>query len=135
MLISTRIIRYVSLGFVAVAVAAPVAQPASRAESREAAFRAAHWKHEDSIYGAVRVASVQPLPASLEAHWNHEDAQYNSRTVSLPQPQSTPLSVESGEGVGLFRALIAAGGMIALLLLGTAAVTSIRRKHRHIAPS
>ena len=70
MSISTRIIRYLPLALAVAAVAAPGAQ-ASGSESGEAAFRAAHWKHEDSMYGANRFPSVSSRPTSIEAYWNH----------------------------------------------------------------
>jgi hypothetical protein len=132
MSISTRIIRYVPLALAVAAVAAP-AQAASGSESREAAFRAAHWKHEDSMYEANGVASVRPLPALLQAHWNHEDAQYDSRTVPSSQRQSAASAVESGEAIDWLAVLMAAGGVAAFLILGTAAVTGVRRKQRGVA--
>jgi len=130
MSISTRIIRYVPLALAVAAVAAPAAQ-ASGSESSEAAFKAAHWKHEDSMYAAKRGASVRSLPAWLEAHWKHEDAQYNARTISPGQLQSAAApAVESGEGIDRLAVVTATGGVAALLVLGTAAVTSVRRRHR-----
>jgi hypothetical protein len=134
MSISTRIIRYVPLALAVAAVAAPGAQAASGSESREAAFRAAHWKHEDSMYETNGVASVRPLPASREAHWNHEDAQYSAR-VHYSQPQPAAPVVESGEAIDWLAVLTAAGGVGALLILGTAAVTGVRRKHGRVAQS
>jgi hypothetical protein len=134
MSISTRIIRYVPLALAVAAVAAPGAQ-ASGSESGEAAFRAAHWKHEDSMYETNRAASVPSLPTSLEAHWNHEDAQYKGRTVSSSQPKSGVPTVEAAEGSYRLAVLTAAGGMVALLIVGTAAVTGIRRRNRPLAPS
>jgi hypothetical protein len=133
MSISTRIIRYLPLALAVSAVAAPGAQ-ASHSESGEAAFRAAHWKHEDSMYGANRVASVPSLPTSLEVHWNHEDAQYKGRTFSSSQPQSGSPAVEAGEGSNRLTVLTAAGGMVALLIVGTA-TAGIRRRNRSLAPS
>jgi hypothetical protein len=135
MSLSTRIIRYLPLALAVAAVAAPGAQAASESESNEAASRAAHWKHEDSMYDASRVARVRSLPASREAHWNHEDAQYNARTVSSSQRQSAAPAVESGEAIDWLAVLTAAGGMTALLILGTVAVTGVRRKHRGVAQS
>jgi hypothetical protein len=134
MSISTRIIRYVPLALAVAAVATPGAQ-ASHSESGEAAFRAAHWKHEDSMYEANRGASVRSLPSSREAHWNHEDAQYKGRTFSSSQPQSGAPAVEAGEGSGRLAVLTAAGGMVALLIVGTAAVAGVRRRNRPLAPS
>jgi hypothetical protein len=135
MSIYTRIIRYVPLALVVAAVAAPGAQAGSAPESGEAALRAAHWKHEDSMYEANRVASVPSLLDSLEAHWNHEDAQYKGRTFSSSQPQSGAPAVESGEGIDRLAVLAATGGVGALLIGGTAAVTGIRRRNRRLAPS
>jgi hypothetical protein len=135
MSISTRIIRYVTLALAVAAVVAPSAQAASGPASRDAAFRAAHWKHEDAIFEANRVDSVRPLSASLEAHWNHEDAQYNARIPSSGRPQSAAPAVEPGEGIDRLAVLTAAGSVAALLILGTAAVTGVRRKHRGVAQS
>lgn len=129
MSISTRIIRYVPLALAVAAVAAPAAQ-ASGSESSEAAFKTAHWKHEDTMYAAKRDASVRSLPAWLEAHWEHEDAQYNARTSSPGRLQSAAPAVESGEGIDRLAVVTATGGVAALLVLGTAAVTSVRRRHR-----
>lgn len=129
MSISTRIIRYVPLALAVAAVAAPAAQ-ASGSESSEAAFKAAHWKHEDSMYAAKRGASVRSLPAWLEAHWKHEDAQYSARTISPGRLQSAAPAVEPGEGLDRLAVVTATGVVAALLVLGTAAVTSVRRRHR-----
>ena len=129
MSISTRIIRYVSLALALAAVAAPAAQ-ASGSESSEAAFKTAHWKHEDTMYAAKRGASVRSLPDWLEAHWKHEDAQYNARTSSPGRLQSAAPAVASGEGIGRLAVVTATGGVAALLVLGTVAVTSTRRRHR-----
>ena len=132
MSISTRINRYVPLALAVVAVAAPGAHAASGLVSREAALRAAHWKHEDSMYDTGRLASARSLPASLEAHWNHEDAQYNARSASSGQPRS---AVEADAGTGLLAVLTGAGGLAALLILAAVAVIGVRRKHGRLAPS
>jgi hypothetical protein len=134
MSLSTRIIRYLPLALAVAAVAAvaaPGAQAASGSESREAAFTA-HWKHEDSMYEADRLASVRSLPASLEAHWNHEDSQYNARSAPSGQPRS---AVVPDEGTDRLAVLTAAAGLAVLLILGTVAVIGIRRKHGRLAPS
>ena len=132
MSISTRIIRYVPLALAVAAFAAPGAQAVSGSESKGAAFRAAHWKHEDSMYEADRLASVRTLPASLEAHWSHEDAQYSARSASSGQRRS---AVEADEGTDRLTLLTGAGGLAALLILGAVAVIGIRRKHGRLAPS
>jgi hypothetical protein len=130
MSISIRIIRYVPLTLIVAAVAAPGARAASGSQSSEAPFKAAHWKHEDSVYAASRGASVRSLPAWLDAHWKHEDAQYDARTVSPTRLQSPTAAVESDEGIDSLAVLTATGGAAALLVLGTAAVAGVRRKHR-----
>jgi hypothetical protein len=126
MSISTRMIRYVPLALIVAAVAAPGARAASGSQSSEAAFKAAHWKHEDSVYAASRGT----LPAWLDAHWKHEDALYDARTVSPGRLQSAASAVESGEGIDSLAVLRATGGAAALLVLGTAVVAGVRRKHR-----
>ena len=134
MSISTRIIRYVPLALAVAAVAAPGLQAASGSESSEAAFRAAHWRHEDAKYDSNRVAPVPSLPAWLEAHWNHEEAQYNGRTFASGQPVSTAPAAESGEGIDR-PAVLTTGAVAALLVLGAAAAAGVRRRHRSVAPS
>jgi hypothetical protein len=134
MSISTRIIRYVPLALIVAAVAAPGARAASGSQSSEVAFKASHWKHEDSVYAASRGASVRSLPAWLDAHWKHEDALHDARTVSPGRPQSAASAVESGEGIDSLAVLTATGGAAALLVLGTAAVAGVRRKHRVAQP-
>ena len=133
MSISTRIIRYAPLALAVAVVAAPAAQAASGSQSSEAAFRAAHWKHEDSMFPASVNASARSLPAWLEAHWNHEDAQYNARTLSAGQLQSAGPAVAADEGIDRLAVLSATGGAVALLVLGTAAVTGVRRRQRGVA--
>jgi hypothetical protein len=64
-----------------------------------------------------------------------EDAQYKGRTFSSSQPQSGAPAVESGEGIDRLAVLAATGGVGALLIGGTAAVTGIRRRNRRLAPS
>jgi hypothetical protein len=97
------------------------------AEATGAAYSEAHWKHEDSISEANRTPSGRSLPVWLEAHWTHEDVQYNARTVSGHLQSAAP-AVASGGGIDSLAALTAAGGVAALLIVGTVAVSGVRRK-------
>ena len=132
MSISTRVIRHVAVALAGAAIAAPGAQAASDAASREAATRESHWKHEDAMYDASRATSAA-LPSILEAHWKREDAQYEGRTAASGQPGLGAPIVRSGDGVDRLVMLTSAVGAAALLILGTVAATAVRRRHRSLA--
>jgi hypothetical protein len=135
MSISTRVIQcFVPLALAVAAVATTAAQAGSDPEARDAALRAAHWQHEDALYGARQQTSpVQSVPLLWEAHWRHEDALYRARNLSSSQQQSAAVAGSSGEGVDR-RFVLTAAVVLAALIFGAAA-TGIRRNLRRLASS
>lgn len=83
-----------------------------------------HFQHEDRIYGAQSTSA-----AALARHFNHEDAIYGarrseSRRVSLPAPTA------ASSGLDRKDTLLSVGAALVVLLVGTAAVFTVRRGRR-----
>ena len=79
-----------------------------------------HFQHEDRIYGAQSTSA-----AALARHFNHEDAIYGARRsesrVSLPAPTA------ASSGLDRKDTLLSVGAALVVLLVGTAAVFTVRR--------
>ena len=109
MSLSTRIIRYLPARLPAVAaVAAPGAQ-AAWLGIEEAAFTA-HWKHEDSMYEADRLASVRC--ASGVARGPLEPRRIPSTTRFRPVRDYRDRNLVPDEGTDRLAVLTAAAGRL-----------------------
>jgi hypothetical protein len=91
------------------------------AQSASAAALARHFNHEDRIYGAQSTSA-----AALARHFNHEDAIYGaqrseSRRAPLPAPTAASSRLDRKD------TLLSVGAALVVLLVGTAAVFTVRR--------
>jgi hypothetical protein len=133
---STRGIGWVIPLVVAVAVFAVSGAQAGSTPDPSAQLRAMHWKHEDALYQARDETSRAQIAAAYRAlHWEHEERLYGAGGFASGSEQSaarTDIAVVGG-GLGWIEALAGAGGMVALLTVGTAATIGIRRRHSRFA--